>query len=225
MKSVETPITTYDINGSIIKPSFLLSFSAALLDFFGGTTSVKNFENEIRHLTNEYQEKRFFRLFGISALSLLLVLLLVNFFLFQHYYSGSEELKQMVAINQGNKDKLLQLNETADRKAKLVEDLLEASSSKSSFYIDRLVSKAPQSIVLEELNYQPIQQSVKPDKEIVFQYNELVIRGEASRSDEFSTWVEAMEKFDWVEKIEVLDYGVGDDPKTEFGIAIFLKDE
>lgn len=225
LQEAAAPALSYNINGSTVTPEYLLNFSAALADFFGGHSEHINFDSEIQQLTSEYREKRFFRLFGWSVLSLILTLLLINFFVFQHYYSANERLQQMVIINKDNRERLVELNETAERKAKLVEDLIEASSSQSSFYADHLLTLLPGSILLEAYNFQPVSQRIKPDKEIGYERDQIVIRGVSSNSVEFSTWIETMEKFGWVQKVEVLDYGEGDNSKTEFGILIFLKDE
>ncbi|NAS32041.1 hypothetical protein GTQ40_13730 [Flavobacteriaceae bacterium R38] len=215
----------YNINGIEVQSDFILSFSAALTHFLNGPVLGSNFRERIITLKNEFYQKRFFHLFSKSFGMILLGVLLINFFFFNHYFQKVEELKQTIAINSSNKEKLLKLDEVVSKKEKLVNDIISSSSSRSSMYLDQTASLLPETLLLTGMNYQPIQKKIKKDKPILFETDVLEIEGHARDSGDFSEWIETIEKLKWVSELSVEGYGYENSSTSSFKVVISIENE
>ena len=218
-------IEEYDINGVTIKNTFLLSFSAALSQFFQGPLLASNFIEKIDYLKNEYYQKRFFKLFSKAFGIFILSLLLVNFLFFNHYFQKIEALEQTTAINASNKEKLLKLSELVLKKEKLVDDVVSSSSSRSSMYLDQIASLLPNTLLLSSMNYQPVESKIKKNEAILFKLNVLEIEGYSKNDNDFSKWTEAIEKLNWVQEVAIENYGFENKTTSFFKIAIQVINE
>lgn len=198
--------TDYDINGIRVDNNHILSLSGALGSILHNFYPVTNFDALKLSLKSEYNQSRFFTQFLKIGLIFLLISLLINFFVFNHYFNKVSTLQQTSQVNQSTKKKVLELNEAVSKSQKMVDDMLKSSSSKSSFYINIIIQSLPNSLLLSELNYQPLKKNIKSDKPIELDDNTIIISGESNNSDQFSTWIADLEAIEWIINIEVLNY-------------------
>ncbi len=210
----------YDINGIIVSNTQLLSFSGALNLVVNNYHPHTNFEVYKELILNNYNHSRFFSQFLKFGLSFLLGLLLINFFFFNHYYNSVNELQQTSQISQATKKKVLELNETVSKTQKMVDDMLQSSSSKSSFYVNEIIHSLPSSILLAELNYQPLLKRIKTEQAIENNINTIMISGTSNSSESFSKWIVNLDAIGWIEKVEILSYGDISKSKSDFSIKL-----
>lgn len=215
----------YDINGIDIQNSKLLSFAGALSYILQREKTTVNFEEKIKNLLQAFKEKRFFSQFFIFGLGLILLLLLINFFVFNSYFQEVELMKKTSQVNVMQKDKLLQLKLTTDEKQKTVDDILKNTTSKSSYYIDNIALSLPKTIQLSALDYQPITKRIKKDKPILLKESVIVISGISTDNDFFSNWIKVLENFDWVKSATVVINGTKGKNNTDFSVTIQMKNE
>ncbi|WP_308990634.1 hypothetical protein QLS71_004040 [Mariniflexile litorale] len=140
------------------------------------------------------------------GLVFILIGLLFNFFVFNYYFEAVHSLQQTSQINQTTKQKLLELNGSVNKSQKMVDDMLKSSSSKSSFYVNAVIQGLPNSILLTEVNYQPLLKRIKSGQSIETDHNTMLVSGESNHSESFSKWIADLEVIDWVEKVEILHY-------------------
>ncbi|EDP94149.1 hypothetical protein KAOT1_04742, partial [Kordia algicida OT-1] len=172
-----------------------------------------------------FKQQRFFSQFSMFGLGFVLFLLLINFFVFNSYYSTVEEMKQTAAVNSNQKEKLLTLKTLVEQKQKTVDDILKKSSSKSSYYIDAIATSLPNTLQLSALKYQPLTKRIKKNNPIQLKKEELIISGISTDSDLFSDWIQKIESLDWVVAVTVADYGAVSKNNSEFTLKIELSDE
>ncbi|WP_433991425.1 hypothetical protein U8527_11240 [Kordia algicida OT-1] len=219
------PNKTHTINGLEVKSSQLLSFSGVLSHILQSKTTVSNFEEKETELVTNFKQQRFFSQFSMFGLGFVLFLLLINFFVFNSYYSTVEEMKQTAAVNSNQKEKLLTLKTLVEQKQKTVDDILKKSSSKSSYYIDAIATSLPNTLQLSALKYQPLTKRIKKNNPIQLKKEELIISGISTDSDLFSDWIQKIESLDWVVAVTVADYGAVSKNNSEFTLKIELSDE
>ena len=195
----------YDFEGISISNKKLLSFLAALSQAVEFPLKSNTTE---RHntLLDTYAHKRFFKLFSGFAIVFILISLLINFLFFNNYYNQVQELKETSRINQQTKIKVQSLNKALDEKKKKVENILNNVSSKTSFYTNEIIISLPPSILLEELNYQPLTKRVRNDKPIEYLRSIIQIAGSTNKREEFSAWIFDLERKNWVNKVEILKF-------------------
>ena len=218
-------VKVYNVNGMEVSGKYLLGFSGILGSILQQNTFASNFTPVNSALKEEFLNKRFFNLFSKAALVFLLSILLINFLVFNHYFSKSEQLTQTSEVNKINKEKLLKLDAQVKFKEKMAEDVLSASSSRASFYIDQIASVMPATLLLNELNYQPVKKQVKDGEAIEFDKDVILISGTSSNSDDFSHWVETMEKFEWTGTVAIKDYDYTSKSSSLFTLLIKITDE
>jgi Tfp pilus assembly protein PilN len=116
------------------------------------------------------------------------------------------------------------LNEEVSKTQKIVEDMLKSGSSKSSYYVDAIVRELPESILLIDLDYQPLAKRIRPERPIEIEENTVMISGESTNSDGFSKWLALMEANAWVKQVDILDYRDVSANLSNFNIKITMAD-
>jgi len=142
-----------DINGLNVRSASLLGFSSIAGHILNGKGAQVNFETEQIALQKDFSNKRKFNLllkFGIGGI---LALLLINFFFFNHYYTGVETLKATSEVNSMNKERLVALKTEVEQKEERVNAILANANSKASFYLDEIGKGVPQSILFNQIVY------------------------------------------------------------------------
>lgn len=218
-------IKKYNINGLIVNSNQLLSFSGALQSVLKLNPAFTNYEDQKKLLLNEYNSVRFFSQFLKFSGLFLLAVLLINFIFFNHYFNEVNTLQQTSQINQTTKDKILILRESVSKTQKTVDDMLKSNTSKSSFYTNSIIQSLPSSIILSELNYQPLEKRIKADKPISLQNNIIIVSGNSNSSDLFSNWISEIETLDWVSSLETISYGNLLKSKSIFSIKININND
>ena len=212
----------YNVNGLNTTNNNILSLTAALSTLLDDSPSKTNFETQKQVLISEHRQAQFFKQFLKFGLGFLLLLLLLNFFVFNHYFNTVEALKETSQFNQETKEKILTLNADVSKTQKLVEDVLKSSSSKSSYYINDIITGLPKTILLSSLNYQPLIKRVKEGQPIANDINTIVVSGKSSDSQLFSEWISDLESSDWILKVEIIDYADQSKTVSDFKLKISL---
>jgi hypothetical protein len=222
------PITqevTYSINGLEVKNHFVLGFAAALKLLLKNTIIKSSFTDRKAKLNTDFQQKQFANQFLKIGLIFLFVALLINFLTFNHYYNEVNALRETAQILESSKAKMLSINEKVEKTEKMVEDVLQSSASKSSFYVDVIINNLPESILLKELNYQPLLKKIKEDKIIENHKNIIIISGESTNSLEFSQWISKLENFEWIASVEILSFEDLSKSSSSFTIKLNMRND
>jgi Tfp pilus assembly protein PilN len=217
-----TETIDYDVNGLSVNNFHLLSLSGALELVIKNASYVINFNAFKDSLKNRYKQSRFFYMFLRFGLVLILAVLLINFFVFNHYFNKVNRLQQTSQINLTNKEKVLQLKERVNKSQKMVDDMLKKSASKSSFYVNAIIQSLPESILLSELNYQPLLKNIKNDKPVELSPNTIIISGISNHSESFSKWINTLENIKWVDDVNILSYEDTSKKTSKFSLKLKL---
>ncbi|GAB1856177.1 general secretion pathway protein [Flavobacteriaceae bacterium MHTCC 0001] len=215
----------YDINGLETSNYNLLSLSGALNIILREFNPITNFKTLEEQLYKTFVESRFFNLFFKTGLISILTILILNFFAFNFYFKKANHLKQAFQINESSKQNLTQLNTAVNTSQKMVDDLLKSKSSKSSFYVNSLIQNLPESVLLNDLNFQPILKRIKPSKPILVDTNSITISGESNNSNAFTKWLIQLESLNWINKVAILSYEDITNSKSAFSLKLNIESE
>ncbi len=213
----------YLINGIKILNIYTLSLAAIISYYSNGIKTAGNFNSYNTLISKEFAQKRYFSLGLKTGLAVLFISLLINFLLFDYYNGHNEALTQNSQINQSHKEQLLLLKNELINKKKLVDDIANSTSSKTSYYFDQIGLTVPTTISLNSIGYQPVLKNIEDGKKIVLSEQTLFIKGSSSNGENFSNWVKSLEKFDWIKSVDIVDYGTGKKLSTMFELRIALK--
>ena len=212
----------YNLNGLVTSSKYILSLSGALTSFLKTNNRVSNSEEKINSLFEDFKHLILFKKILQGSLVIFLVALLINFFVFNHYFSKVDELQQTSQVNTVNKNAILTLDKKLQKTQKLATDILKSNASKSAYYINEIITLIPNSILLSELNYQPLQKRIKKDQNILIQNNTIVISAISTKSDLFYDWIKELENTSWIQTVKVLDYSDTKKSQSQFSIKINL---
>lgn len=213
----------YSLNGMIVSSKYIIALSGLLNYEDESYLATSNQGETIAGLRKLYKEKTFFRKFGLFAIGFLLVVLLVNFVLFSIYRSEVSELRTETELYSSQKETYENKLSSVETKEQVVRNLLQSGNSKSSFYVNRIVTSKPASISFSQINYQPLIRSIRPDKEIEVRRSSISVAGESLDKQEFSNWMKRLESFDWSSEIVTSEYGESNN-KDRFELTIKIEE-
>ncbi|HCT31385.1 MAG TPA: hypothetical protein DIW31_11810 [Bacteroidales bacterium] len=203
------PFTSSDsnfifLNGESIRdfcfPSYALSI-AYLADL-----EIPGIEISLQ-LKEEFLFKRAVWLGGWFFLSLVFLILLVNFFIFSNYNDKYQDINNMIQQNQSllNRNDELKTKYTLERRFIERSGLLE--TSRFSFYADRISRNISDSIQFTAIRIAPVNDKIRSDKPIVFDEKTIIINGKCSNSQYFNSWKDDLKEENWVESILINQFG------------------
>jgi hypothetical protein len=215
----------YNINGLKVFNQELLSFSGALQKVLNSDITITNYKDISDSLLTKFKHIQFFNQFLKFSGLLILAVLLINFYFFNHYFNQVNELRQISQINESTKQQIVALDESVTKKQKMVNDLLKSSGSKTSYFVNVIMHSLPETLLISEFNYQPLIKRVKTDKPIELNEDTIMMSGSSSDSNLFSKWINQLEQFPWIRKIEILNYGVASGRFSDFEIKISVRND
>ena len=213
---------SYNINGIEIGSNYILSFSGALSPILGTPIHLTNTSNASENLLSSFKNTRFYNTFLKGGLIFILLVLLGNFLFFNFYFENVKTLEDTAQLNKKAKQDIILLKEQVEKSQKLTEDILKNNASKSSFYVNTIVHSMPSTLLLSEINYQPLQTRIKKEKPIVLDQNSIVISGVSNDSDAFSKWINTLETITWVNHVEVFRYSDASKKKSDFSLKLYV---
>lgn len=217
--------SSFKLNGLVANARNLLSIAAALHCFLHNSISVSNAPHVKYRLAKGYQQQRLFSVAFKSVLGLIFTSLLINFFVFNHYYKNVNSLHQELQVSASSQSLLTNLNDRVTKKEKLVTDILHSSSTKSTFYIDEIIREMPSSISLMELNFSPLQKRIKEHQAVLVNKELIILSGVISNNDQFTDWLVQIEQKKWVNSIVVTELSNSNKKnRYRFGLKIKINE-
>lgn len=213
--------TSIDLNGIQLGNNQLLSFGS-ILGFLQKSNPVSNLYAINQHLWYEFKNHKIFD-FGVKAsLIFFLALLLGNFFAFNHYHSKNQELESSLATNQFQDQSIKDLQERVDLKEQKLKSLQRTKNSKTTYVLDELGKSIPNSIYLNDIQYQPLLMPIRKDKSIELGKQNLQVSGIANNKLEFTVWSDNLESQKWVNRVEIMDYEYLSKSSANFTLNLVL---
>jgi Tfp pilus assembly protein PilN len=214
---------TYNINGLEIKNVHLLTFGGILRFLLDTTANTGNIISYSQALYENFQQQSFFSK-GIKLMvGILLTVLLINFFVFSHYYTLVQETEESLLLNKSSLEEITKTKQRILLKEQKAKTVIASTISQSSLFINEITKRTPQSILLSELIYHPLEKKIKEEESIVIQEKTITLSGTTVNNDAFTHWIEEIEKLKWIDQVIITHFGKNDLSETEFSIKITLK--
>lgn len=213
----------YTINGLEITNRTLLLFSSVLGEIVGSKSTTGNILIRNGQLKDGFLQNRFFSKGLKMGLGLLLLILLVNFFAFTHYFKKSEEISEAIQVNKSSMENIAQAKARIKIKEERLELVSDISASRATVILNDITKAVPGGIVLDELDLNPLQEKIKEGEGIKFQEHTINIQGSTIHGSEFSAWLEKLERMSFTDKIIITKYGKNDKGRDVFSIKLILK--
>jgi Tfp pilus assembly protein PilN len=220
-----SPPITYHLADDAFTSHHLPAFAACLNSFLGPIEPLYN-TPDLQRSKKNYQYRQLFRVAGVSFLSLMLIALLVNTFLF---FSWSEKLQQQsVALAmQGNSlTQLDSLQSQYNAQRQFLEKNSLVQNSLTSWYADRIGASIVAGIRLTALQVFPTNPEIKKDEKVaeLFLNNKILIKGSSKSSALLNEWIRLLQSLPWVKEVKVLPYSENMEGKGEFELQLKIID-
>lgn len=211
----------HTVNGIDIGDNFILGFSS-VLGLLVENSSRGSITALRAELTERYYQESFFSGFVKLALCFLLAVFLANFLLFSNYFEKDRLASEKIQLSDSSLKQTQELNKRISVKEKIAKDVLSSSSSKMAEAINSIVSNMPASILLSEMNLQPLENKPKADELIGFKNGIIQISGMTVNNDSVTSWIERIERLKITEKVIISGYGKNEEGETIFSLEIKL---
>lgn len=228
----ETPIigtntadlnTSYNINHLPIQNSHLLAFSGILRLSLNGTANTGNLIEYSHELHANYNQQSFFSKGLKVMIGILLAILIVNFFAFTHYYKLAQDSSESLLVSKSSVEEVNKTKKRIRSKEQKVKNVQAITSSQSSLVINEITKRIPQSVLLTELIYHPLEKNIKTEDAIVIQEKKVSLSGTTIDNTAFTHWMETIEQLKWIDHVVITHFGKNDLNETEFSITLTLK--
>lgn len=195
------------IGDELIEEKLAISFAAALSYFTGAEEGIINSE-KIDSIKDDFKQKQKFQLFGWSLLVASFTILIVNYFIFNHYWEKSNEMNSKLVMNQSALKRYESLKAEYSQKKIFLEQNGLLETSRTSYFADQLAASIPLSIQLLDLDIHPLKKKELNDLTNAFYFDNKIIKisGKCDRNTELNDWMKKLETNNWIEKVKLLDY-------------------
>lgn len=218
-KTVEYKDVNYSVNDLEVTNKELLPLGG-ILSYYLEKNNQLGLHKKNKELKDDYFQKQLFFIVLKTGLAFLFLVLLLNFLVFNHYYSENNKLITEVQLNENYKSQLLKLQNQIDQKEKVIDNLSSVSQSKVSLYLDEIALLIPKSITLIGLEYQPLTTRIKKDKQITISKNRLQVKGGISNNEDFTSFINSLEQKEWIDEV-IIELGK-EKKKTSFKVLIYI---
>lgn len=216
---------TQNFNGLTVSNQYLLSVIAGLSSLIKPLDVTTNIDKQRQLLVKTYKSFRFVKQGSLIGLVFLFICLFINVLLFNSYSQKVGILKETTKLNLQSKETVVNLKQEVTKMEKTVIDILNNSSSKSSYFLNEIVSSKPNTVSFSDFNYQPISSRIKKDKPIRSNRDLIELSGRSTDKQEFSIWLLQLESMSWISQITIIELTDISSQKSDFKLKIVLTDE
>jgi Tfp pilus assembly protein PilN len=181
----------YSIGDQYVYAPGLLAFAAALELLAEGAEIGAGMDNAmIRQEREEYRYFKYFRTALVGLLSFVFLILLVNFFIYNHYFSKNAQQQASMMQIQEEQKREEKLRSTIAIKEKFIHDFGWDHPSRLSFYADRIAGLVPESTTLTDMKLFPVNTGFLGDNSLLtFKRDTIQIAGTCDDPTELNRFV------------------------------------
>lgn len=186
--------------------SSAIAFASAFRGLFIPDLEIEAFVPLVEELKTDGNHQKLFRILGFGFLFFFLGIMLLNFVLFDFYNSKNSFLVEKYQKNKGMLDYIDEMKLKISKKNAFIEFSGFKNPSKTSFYADRIAMDLPDRIRLNEININPVEKNIKLGESIIFEHENIIVRGKCKKSSYLNSWILALRQNDWVKDILLINY-------------------
>jgi hypothetical protein len=194
-----TNLTIGDLN---LTPNEIIAFSSG----FSYLTQQRNYitENiEISQLSIKHSEKIKVKLLIFSMVIFLFVICVANAFIFSQKFVEDNALEVQLNMYESKNSQITQLLENYQKKKSLIEQTGIFENKKLSVYADKIALSLPEDILLRDLYFNPQTEETEEDSLVSFNSNELIIKGNCTKSLLLNEWVNVLKSQSYVKSVNL----------------------
>ncbi len=212
----------YNIDGLNLSSEHMLPLAVALDEVLNTETISGNVTSRNVELYKDFKEASFFKNALQIGVGFLLITLLINFFVFNTKYKKLQGLQDELQVYTTQQKQIESKQSEVNIKDALVQSILATGFSKSSYYVDQIIQKLPETAVLSSFVYQPLGKPIRKDKNIDLKSNMISVTGTSSDKEQFTSWLRTVEKLPFVDTVTIIQYGEDKKNNSDFEIMLTI---
>jgi hypothetical protein len=197
----------YNIGNQYLKSSILLSFATALYLVTSDISDLPVLDDSLKEERVNFMYSLYFKKTGWAAMICLLVLLLSNFLIYNHYFKLNQE--QQISENL-LKTRLMDEREYQEKFNTESEFLKETGwdqLSRVSYFADRIASLVPENTMLTNMEIYPMKESLfQGEGETHFKLDTVFISGNCDDPENLAVFLGNLKNSIMVESVSIKDY-------------------
>ena len=155
---------------------------------------------------NEAKQKNIFFRFGAGMVFFFFAAILANYLYLGSLNNKIEMNYAELAEFEDQLGRLSFLEEEVERKQNLLNSSGLLNRKFLSFYLMEISNSVPSNVKLTNLTVRPLEKELKKRHKIEFLNQTIWITGEAKSSDLLSSWIDDLKEYEWLNKVDILDY-------------------
>lgn len=179
-------------------------------------------DDQVRSRLEEFQQHKRFNTLGVTGVLIVLLIAIGNYFYINSLNSNVAQLEADLALSNDNLSLLDRLDQEKKRKEQLIENSGFLGNNYISFYLDKIGQSVPATIHLKTMYVFPLSEKLKEKRKVVVDTKRVEIEGVTANSVVLDDWIEKMNRFDWVESVEVLNYTKVTEQQAQFKLFMIL---
>ena len=186
------------------------------------THYISSVEETYTESKNNYKQFNQFRVSGLTLLSVIFLSLVINYFYQNNLNNQVAQLEQDLSMSNDNLALLDRLEQEKIRKEQLVFSTGVNSSRFLSYYLDEIGRTVPEKVNLRELEVFPLDGKMKNKRKVEVDESSIRISGSTQGNEMLDDWIERMDRFEWVQSVELLNYLKTEGDRADFILTITL---
>lgn len=178
--------------------------------------------DEEKKNTDEYVQHRKFNTLGLMGVFFILALVVGNYFYINYLNDGVAQLETDLALSNDNLALLDRLDQEKARKEQLIENSGFRGNKYISYYLDKIGVSVPGSVYLKTLYIFPLEEKLKEKRRVQVNPKRIEIEGTTGSNVVLDDWIEKLNRNEWVQSVEVLNYTKIDEQKAQFKLVMLL---
>lgn len=170
------------------------------------------------------RDKRQFEIIGLFTLVFYLSTLVANYIYQGTINDENAEIESEIMVFSDNLTKIDLIDQEIIRKTQLIQTSGIMSSQYSSYYLDQIgVSLAQNNIKLSSIELFPLESKLKPKIKPEFNQEIALISGSTQSSGELDNWIKILNRFEWINRIEIINFDKTEKSNSHFILKITLQ--
>jgi len=184
----------------------LATFAHADLFFFPKENYILPEDEKFSEGKQETEQKNIFIRFGASMLVFFLVVLIGNMVYLDNLNEDININHQELSVSEQTLQEVVKLTDEKNRKEKMLKSSGLLNRQFLSFYLKELSNSTPNNISFTNVSIRPLLNEIKNNYKIEIEENTIYIIGETISSNLLSEWIKKIERKNWINKIDILNY-------------------
>ncbi|HSZ35332.1 MAG TPA: PilN domain-containing protein [Puia sp.] len=218
-------IVEYNIGNQYIKSSILVAFSSILSLVTSGISALPILDSRLKDVRIEFIYSQYYKKLGWIATISVLILLVVNFSIYIHYYKINQE--RQISENVSKRflyDQKKSLDEF-NSKSEFLRLSGWLKPQRVSYFADRIASLVPENTMLTNMQVYPLREGqVQSSDEVHFKMDTVIINGICEDPENLAVFLGNLKNSIFVESVVIKEYSYKKEKKKGyFNLEIILK--